>query len=1054
MSKSFENIFRDFDFRGETPGLFFNPNDLIAGSPLPHAHSVRRAWEQMELDAVLYLGRSPSAYFKQVDIITKDIARDLQRALWNHSVVPILVLASPKEVHVYSGWALPSRLDESPDDSHRLVAVLDRISQALEISQLIPKIVTGAIFDEKPESFNRKLAVDQYLLENLSAAGAGLSNVRGGLSIKAAHSLLMRILFASYLVEREMVGKGFSEQPLLSRIAEARNFRDAFINSTPPDAVDLLYGLFHYLKSIFNGSMFAFDLETEKQVLTDDHIRLLQSFLNGEHLGSKQLSLGFWAYDFRIIPIETISSIYQHFLEAEDGEDRRTTGAFYTPPHLAEYVLDVAAEDYSGGFLGKSILDPSCGSGIFLVGAFNRMADELESKTRHLDRLEKSKRMIDVLTNHIFGIDCNETACSIAAFSLYLALLDRLDPPDVHALEAVGQKLPVLVLSRQNRQETAGQHSIFEGNFFEGSLSLPRKEFDLIVGNPPWVSRGRSDDIEFLRWEKEHPDEPIPGHQIAHGFLWESLVRLAPNGTGCMVLPSAALLNETTASFQIAWLRKAHIAKVVNLSDLRFLLFPGARRPSMIMRFQKRKLGEEIRPIVYEVPKVDSESQRRGAIHIRPEDVSYIRPTEIIRFAEQKEPNLPWKIRFWGTSRDQRFLARLMDMPRLDEIAGPPSEGKRLIKGQGINASDREPSTEKQKLRLTRSKETPWWGPENLFLNANSGDIDTVIFEYDCERISDQYFKYIQHARNPVLFEPPLIIASQGATKVAFVDFPVLFRHALQSIKGDEKDRSLIIFLMVVMNSRLAEYFLFHTSSNVGTERTKTLFDELLRLPFYPPELGLDPERATSIMSEVVEGFDRLQKDLLGGDGWFGRGQRVQEFKRSVEHLVLDYYNVDANEKELIYDTVDVFKPSMTPTSHYRKVPTLSPSNQETREKYVHTLCQTLRDMSGYEAPPLIGSVTHSIGAGMAVVSLRKEKEGAFFVEKESSCELHEILKRVSDRLPSKTNAFVRHRGLVVFLPDAIHILKTLTIRDWTTTAALNDADQIAVAVLTSLGGK
>lgn len=82
--------------------------------PLPYAHAVRRAWETLDLDGVLYVDRSPAAYFKQVDAIPDDMVRRWQRVLWNHAVCPILVIGTPSEVQVYSGQALPARPDESP----------------------------------------------------------------------------------------------------------------------------------------------------------------------------------------------------------------------------------------------------------------------------------------------------------------------------------------------------------------------------------------------------------------------------------------------------------------------------------------------------------------------------------------------------------------------------------------------------------------------------------------------------------------------------------------------------------------------------------------------------------------------------------------------------------------------------------------------------------------------------------------------------------------------------------------------------------------------------
>ena len=98
---------------------------------------------------------------------------------------------------------------------------------------------------------------------------------------------------------------------------------------------------------------------------------LLSDFLSGRiSLGSGQLSL-FSMYDFNIIPVELISNIYEILLgkEARDKDN-----AFYTPNYLAEYVLDKTTLKSLLQNKHYKILDPACGSGVFLVNSFRRIS--------------------------------------------------------------------------------------------------------------------------------------------------------------------------------------------------------------------------------------------------------------------------------------------------------------------------------------------------------------------------------------------------------------------------------------------------------------------------------------------------------------------------------------------------------------------------------------------------------------------------------------------------------------------------------------------------------
>ena len=133
-------------------------------------------------------------------------------------------------------------------------------------------------------------------------------------------------------------------------------------------AKDLLYNkLFKSLGADFNGDLFSGDLATEADVIAATHIDLLEAFFRG----TKDGQTSFWPYNFGVIPIETISAIYERFLKQSD----KKKGAFYTPRFLVEVVLDSALMRTST-MIGKRYLDPACGSGVFLVGLFNRMAEE------------------------------------------------------------------------------------------------------------------------------------------------------------------------------------------------------------------------------------------------------------------------------------------------------------------------------------------------------------------------------------------------------------------------------------------------------------------------------------------------------------------------------------------------------------------------------------------------------------------------------------------------------------------------------------------------------
>src|ERR1039457_6445422 len=115
--------------------------------------------------------------------------------------------------------------------------------------------------------------------------------------------------------------------------------------------------------------------------------------------------LDFDAYDFSYIPIETLSVIYQQFLHAAEyahgRSEGRERGAYYTPVPLAHFILDTL-DRRKPLKEGMRVLDPACGSGVFLVQCYRKL---IESRIRqHHGVVPAPEELSSLLTRHLFGI--------------------------------------------------------------------------------------------------------------------------------------------------------------------------------------------------------------------------------------------------------------------------------------------------------------------------------------------------------------------------------------------------------------------------------------------------------------------------------------------------------------------------------------------------------------------------------------------------------------------------------------------------------------------------
>ena len=156
--------------------------------------------------------------------------------------------------------------------------------------------------------------------------------------------------------------------------------------------------------------------------------------------------------DYRNLGAEELGGIYESLLElvprhdpvtrtfsleALAGNERKTSGSYYTPSGLIDLVLDTAldpvlddaekADDPQGALLGLTVCDPACGSGHFLVAAARRIATRLAiARTGDVDPTptDVQAAMRDVVGRCIYGVDVNPMAAELAKVSLWLEAIE------------------------------------------------------------------------------------------------------------------------------------------------------------------------------------------------------------------------------------------------------------------------------------------------------------------------------------------------------------------------------------------------------------------------------------------------------------------------------------------------------------------------------------------------------------------------------------------------------------------------------------------------------
>ncbi|BDI32584.1 hypothetical protein CCAX7_46350 [Capsulimonas corticalis] len=767
--------------------------------------------------------------------------------------------------------------------------------------------------------------------------------------------------------------------------------------------------------------MFDSALDEEEGRIRKENFDAVAHFLGHHDAESGQLEIGFWAYDFRYIPVEIISAIYDEFMKEADMSRKRAEGAYYTPRLLAETTLHIALEGRYNDAFGWRILDPACGSGIFLVAMFNLLAEQWRRANINSSLEAKAQALLGILQNQIRGIDVNPEACRITAFSLYLALFEKLHPTDVENFKrniSSGPFLPALHWSQSNQIEYP---VVIEGDFIKDDLPI-KCDFDLIIGNPPWESRGRE--------------------QIALTFTTQSTKFMNETGVGCFLLPTPILVSRT-GTLDANWFRTVSVEKIVQLADFRRFLFE-ATHSCFILRFSaiQPKL-EQI--IAYETPKINRFDRRQGIIIVEPDDQKAITLRQVLEAARNNRLQSLWSRKFWGTPRDEGFLRRLDLYPQLSDVV---SERSWSDGGVGFMpfypgiSKGRPVPLEPWKLTdkyLENDNQFPQLLVEGNDLISLEEGLRNSIYKRNGKHIPAS-LSDLRRRSADYMFEPPMVIFSQGFTKFAFSAHRTLFQNSLRSINGPKEDADLLCFLTAVLSSRLIQYYAFHSSSSNSIGRAQVHVYEILAIPFPLPHHDLAPDNAKTIIEDVVSIFKRLGENGLRGTE---RNNAVRVARKDINILVGKYYSISDAEEMLIDDTLELSRPSIHQSNLDADIPTLAMPSSKDRKVYADTLCLALNRMSRKQGIQASARGMVSERLNLMMVTLVFGNGHSPYQEISGDEALWDNLSRIDKTARRRNGSFSYLRGFSYFEADRLHTLKPATMRNWSRTAALNDADAI-----------
>ncbi|MCP4753031.1 MAG: N-6 DNA methylase, partial [Proteobacteria bacterium] len=423
------------------------------------------------------------------------------------------------------------------------------IDHLLRDSDNAEEEITKALYTEYKDT-RRKLV--QWLQEN------GPRNLEAGVLIEAAQKILDRILFIAFCEDRGLLPP--------DTIKKAHDYKDPYSSVSIWTRYKAVFRWvdkgneeprFH----AYNGGLYKYDPIIDERIdLPDALCAELSALTRYDYNTDVSVEVLGHIFEQSVTDLEEIKAVTAGKSYNKKKGKRKTQGVFYTPAFITRYIVDLALgghlrrkeeelrrrigldsipeahsqklqkaerlfwEAYRDDVLKKTrVLDPACGSGAFLIAAFDFLLSEYERVNSALTTIKKGQRGLfdlnkTILKNNLYGVDLSKESVEITKLSLWLKTAER------------GKKLTFLddnirqgdsiVADQELTPDAFDWHSQFPGVFTDGG-------FNVIIGNPPYVRQ------ELLGSVKPHLEKHYESYDSLadlYTYFYELGVRVLSTG--------------------------------------------------------------------------------------------------------------------------------------------------------------------------------------------------------------------------------------------------------------------------------------------------------------------------------------------------------------------------------------------------------------------------------------------------------------------------------------------------------------------------------------------
>jgi len=553
-------------------------------------------------------------------------AYQLKRYAWS-AKLPLSILTDFEELAIYDCRVRPKPSDKPSLGRIRFYTYSQYIGLFEEIYSFLSKesLLKGS-FDKFAESERQKrgtTAVDAEFLREIESwreiLAKNIAMRNAGLSVRelnfAVQVTIDRIIFLRMCEDRGIEKYG-QIQSLINGTNTYRRLRE----------------LFYLADDKYNSGLFDFKADRLTPELTVEDNPLKDIFKNLYYPESP--------YEFSVLGTDILGYVYEQFLGKvirlteghrakveEKPEVRKAGGVYYTPTYIVEYIVKNTVGKFSEGKTPRQIsplrvLDPACGSGSFLLGAFQYLLDyhrdwyQKDGPQKHTRELyqgyggqwslttQEKKR---ILLNNIYGVDIDLQAVEVTKLSLLLKVLegesqDTLDRqmklfkeralPDLGSNIKCGNSLIGPDLFQGRQMSLLDSEDAYRINPFDWEKEFPevmkQGGFDAVIGNPPYIRIQTMKEwaaVEVELYKEYYTAASKGNYDIYVVFVERGLSLLKKQGRLGFILPHKFFNAQYGQPLRSLLAQGKNLSKVVHFGDQQ--VFVGATNYTCLLFLDK-----------------------------------------------------------------------------------------------------------------------------------------------------------------------------------------------------------------------------------------------------------------------------------------------------------------------------------------------------------------------------------------------------------------------------------------------------------------------------------